>query len=68
MLLADLPPGSFGPFAVGVLAAAASGFVAIDALLGYVRGATIRRSCSTASPSALFVAGLIASGVRDSTF
>ena len=37
VLLADLPPGSGGPFAVGVLASAVSGLFAIWALLGYVR-------------------------------
>ena len=37
VVLADLPPGSVGPFVVGTLAAAASGLVAIWALLGYVR-------------------------------
>ena len=37
VVLADLPPGSVGPFLVGALAAAGSGFFAIVALLGYVR-------------------------------
>ena len=37
VLLAELPAGSGGPFVVGTLAAAASGLVAIWALLGYVR-------------------------------
>jgi undecaprenyl-diphosphatase len=32
-----LPPGSAGPFVVGMLAAAVVGLVAIWALLGYVR-------------------------------
>jgi undecaprenyl-diphosphatase len=35
--LHSLPAGSLGPFAVGTLAAAAVGLVAIDLLLGYVR-------------------------------
>ena len=37
VLLGDLPPGSTGPFVVGMIASAASGLVAIWALLGYVR-------------------------------
>jgi len=37
VLLGELPPGSGGPFLVGTLAAAGSGLIAIDALLGYVR-------------------------------
>jgi undecaprenyl-diphosphatase len=37
VLLADLPTGMAGPFAVGVLASLASGLVAIVFLLGYVR-------------------------------
>lgn len=37
VLLADLPPGTTGPFVVGSLASFASAVVAISALLGYVR-------------------------------
>jgi len=37
VILGDLPSGSTGPFVVGTLAAAGSGLLAIDALLGYVR-------------------------------
>ena len=37
VLLAELPDGVWGPFVVGTIAAAVSGFVAIWALLGYVR-------------------------------
>jgi len=37
VLLHSLPAGSLGPFAVGTMAAAAVGLVAIDLLLGYVR-------------------------------
>jgi undecaprenyl-diphosphatase len=37
VVLADLPPGSAGPFTVGVIAAAVSGLAAIGGLLGYVR-------------------------------
>jgi undecaprenyl-diphosphatase len=37
VILGDLPRGSTGPFVVGTLAAAGSGLLAIDWLLGYVR-------------------------------
>jgi len=37
LVLHSLPAGSLGPFAVGTLAAAAVGLIAIDLLLGYVR-------------------------------
>ena len=37
VVLADLPPGTAGPFIVGSLASFASALVAISALLGYVR-------------------------------
>ncbi len=37
VLLAELPAGSTGPFVVGMLASAASGIVAIGALIGYVQ-------------------------------
>ncbi len=37
VLLADLPPGTAGPFVVGSLASFAAALVAISALLGYVR-------------------------------
>ena len=68
VLLADLPPGSFGPFAVGVLAAAASGFIAIDALLGYVRRHDYSAFVIYRLAVALFVAILIVTGVREATF
>jgi undecaprenyl-diphosphatase len=68
VVLADLPPGSGGPFAVGVLAAAASGFVAIDVLLGYVRRHDYSVFVLYRLVVALFVAGLIVSGVRDASF
>ena len=37
VVLADLPPGTTGPFVVGTVASAVGGLVAISALLGYVR-------------------------------
>ena len=68
LLLGDLPPGWGGPFLVGTLAAAASGFVAIDALLGYVRRHDYSVFVLYRLLAALVVAGLIVSGVRDATF
>lgn len=68
VLLGDLPPGSAGPFAVGTLAAASSGLVAISALLGYVR----RHDYSIFVWYRLAVSGivllLIATGVRAAGF
>jgi undecaprenyl-diphosphatase len=68
VLLGELPPGSGGPFVVGTIAAAASGVVAIWALLGYVR----RRDYSLFVVYRLLVAAaillLIAGGVRDAGF
>ncbi|MBD0329234.1 MAG: undecaprenyl-diphosphate phosphatase [Thermoleophilia bacterium] len=68
VLLADLPPGTVGPFVVGTLAAAVSGLAAISALLGYVR----RRDYSPFVVYRLLVAavvlGVIASGVREPGF
>jgi len=37
VVFGELPPGSAGPFVVGTLAAAGSGFLAITGLLGYIR-------------------------------
>jgi undecaprenyl-diphosphatase len=68
VLLADLPPGTTGPFVVGTLAAAVSGLAAISALLGYVR----RHDYSVFVLYRLFAAGavllLIATGVRSAGF
>jgi undecaprenyl-diphosphatase len=68
VLLGDLPPGWQGPFLVGTLAAAGSGLLAIDALLGYVR----RHDYTIFVVYRLLVAAavllLIASGVRGATF
>jgi undecaprenyl-diphosphatase len=68
VLLGDLPAGWGGPFLVGVLAAAGAGLVAIDLLLGYVRRHDYSIFVLYRLALALFVAGLIASGVRDATF
>ena len=68
VLLADLPPGSVGPFVVGVLAAAGAGFLAIDWLLGYVRRHDYSLFVLYRLGLALLIAGLIVGGVRDATF
>jgi undecaprenyl-diphosphatase len=68
VVLGDLPPGSAGPFVVGTIASAVSGFAAIVFLLGYVR----RHDYSVFAIYRLLVAAivllLIASGVRDAGF
>jgi len=68
VLLADLPPGSGGPFAVGMVSAGVSAFAAIWALLGYVR----RHTYSVFVVYRLMVAAavliLIATGVRGASF
>jgi undecaprenyl-diphosphatase len=68
VVLGDVPAGSGGPFAVGVLAAAASGALAIVALLGYVRRHDYSVFVLYRLLVALFVVGLIATGLRDATF
>jgi undecaprenyl-diphosphatase len=63
-----LPPGSAGPFVVGTLAAAVTGYIAIRALLGYLR----RNDYTIFVVYRLVLAGaiiaLIASGVRGAHF
>ena len=68
VLLGDLPAGWAGPFLVGVLAAAASGLVAIDVLLGYVRRHDYSVFVVYRLVVAAAVAGLILGGVRDAGF
>jgi undecaprenyl-diphosphatase len=68
VLLGDLPPGWQGPFLVGTLAAAGSGLVAIDWLLGFVRGHTYGVFVGYRIVVAAIVLLLIASGVREATF
>jgi undecaprenyl-diphosphatase len=68
VVLGDVPAGSGGPFAVGVLAAAASGAVAIVALLGYVRRHDYSVFVVYRLLVAAFVLVVIASGLRDATF
>ncbi len=68
VVLADLPPGTAGPFVVGSLASLAGGLVAISALLGYVR----RHTYSVFVVYRLIVAAiillLIATGARSAGF
>jgi undecaprenyl-diphosphatase len=68
VLLGDLPAGWQGPFVVGTLAALASGLVAIDWLLGYVRRHTYDVFVWYRLLLASAVALLILSGVREASF
>jgi undecaprenyl-diphosphatase len=68
VVLGDLPPGSAGPFVVGMLAAAVTGLVAIWALLGYVRRHTYSVFVLYRIMVAAAVLILIATGVRDAAF
>jgi undecaprenyl-diphosphatase len=68
VLLADLPPGTAGPFVVGTLAAAVSGLVAISALLGYVRRHDYTVFVVYRLVAAAAVLLLIATGVRSAGF
>jgi undecaprenyl-diphosphatase len=68
VVLADLPPGSTGPFIVGTLAAAASGIVAIGALLGYVRRHTYTVFVVYRLLITVIVLLLIVTGVRAAGF
>ncbi len=68
VLLGDLPAGSTGPFVVGTLAAAASGLLAIDGLLGYVRRHDYSVFVWYRLLAAAIVLLLIATGVRSAGF
>ena len=68
VLLADLPPGSTGPFVVGTVAAAVSGLFAIWALLGYVRRHTFTPFVIYRLAIAAAVLLLIGTGVREAGF
>ena len=63
-----LPPGSGGPFVVGMLTAAATGLAAIWFLLGYVRRHTYTVFVVYRLVVAALILILIASGARSSTF
>ncbi len=68
VLLADLPPGTAGPFLVGTLAAAVSGLAAISALLGYVRRHDYTVFVVYRLLAAAVALLLIATGVRSAGF
>jgi undecaprenyl-diphosphatase len=68
VLFGDLPPGWQGPFAVGVLAAMASGLIAIDFLLGFVRRHTYTPFVVYRLITAAIVLLIIATGWRAATF
>ena len=68
VLLGDLPTGWQGPFVVGTLAALASGLVAIDWLLGYVRRHTYDIFVVYRLIAAAIVGLLILTGAREATF
>jgi undecaprenyl-diphosphatase len=68
VVLGDLPPGSTGPFIVGMLAAAVSGLWAIWALLGYVRRHDYSVFVVYRLLAGALVLLLIATGARDATF
>jgi undecaprenyl-diphosphatase len=68
VLLGDLPAGWQGPFLVGMLAALASGLLAIVFLLGFVRRHTYAPFVVYRIVVAVVVLGLIATGVRDAAF
>jgi len=68
VLLGDLPNGWQGPFLVGTLASLASGLVAIDWLLGYVRRHTYDVFVWYRLLAAMIIGLLILSGVRAASF
>jgi undecaprenyl-diphosphatase len=68
VLLGDLPPGWEGPFLVGMLAAFASGLLAIVFLLGFVRRHTYAPFVVYRLIVAALVLLVIASGVREAGF
>lgn len=68
VLLADVPSGMVGPFVVGVLASFASGLLAIQWLLGYVRRRTYGVFVVYRLLAAAAVLLLIATGVRGAAF
>jgi undecaprenyl-diphosphatase len=68
VLLGELPSGWVGPFVVGMTAAAVSGFVAIWALLGYVRRHTYTVFVVYRLIVAAVIILLIVSGARSATF
>jgi undecaprenyl-diphosphatase len=68
VLLAGLPPGSAGPFLVGMLTAAVTGLAAIWVLLDYVRRHTYTIFVVYRLALAALIAIAIATNLRSSTF
>jgi undecaprenyl-diphosphatase len=68
VVLGDLPPGSTGPFAVGVVASAVSGFAAIVFLLRYVRTHSYGVFVAYRLVVAALILLLIVTGVREAGF
>ena len=68
VVLGDLPPGSAGPFAVGVVASAVSGFAAIVFLLRYVRTHSYGVFVAYRLVVAALILLLIVTGVREAGF
>jgi undecaprenyl-diphosphatase len=68
VVLADLPPGTAGPFVVGSLASLASGLAAISGLLGYVRRHDYSIFVWYRLIAATIVLLLIATGARSAGF
>jgi undecaprenyl-diphosphatase len=68
VVFGELPPGSSGPFVVGILASAVSGLAAIWALLGYVRRHDYSVFAVYRLVAAAVILLLIVAGVRDATF
>lgn len=62
-----IPAGFGGPFALGVLASAVSGFLVIWALLSYLRRRDFTPFVIYRIAAGLFVLGLIVAGVRSAT-
>jgi undecaprenyl-diphosphatase len=68
VVLNPLPAGSLGPFAVGTLAAAGVGLIAIDLLLGYVRRHDYSAFVLYRLAAAAAILIVIASGWRSAHF
>jgi undecaprenyl-diphosphatase len=68
VVLGDLPPGSTGPFVVGTIASAVSGFAAIVFLLRYVRTHSYDVFVAYRLIAAAIVLLLIATGVLEAGF
>jgi undecaprenyl-diphosphatase len=68
VVLGELPPGSTGPFVVGVIASAVSGFAAIAFLLRYVRTHSYDIFVAYRLILAALVLLLIATGARSAGF